>query len=178
MPGGDTGVPRGPGGVYRTLAMELKGAAWRAQLRGRAKVEVIEVPSLKEVHIVVGATVFSFKIAERRWWTSPRLLLKYARNLLRHGKERGRSVHPILLLPRLTGGALRLAATRLRWIRVVPYRSIPPRALVLWVLWKLQEALQEAIRWRREKGLPARWLWVLERETRRTIDRLRGKAGP
>ena len=170
-------MPRGPGGLYRSLAMELKAAAWRAQLRGRARVEVIDIPSLKEVHIVAGRTVFSFKIAERRWWISPRLLLSYARNLLRHAKEHARSAKLVLLLPRLTGGALRLAS-RLRWVRVIPYRSLQSRALALWLLWSLLDAVQETIRWRRQHRLPTTWLQELEKEARKTIDRLRKQATP
>ena len=165
-------MPRGPGGLYRSLAMELKAAAWRAQLRAKARIEILEAPSLKEVHILVGGQAFSFKISERKWWISPRLLYTYAKNLLRHAKEHARSAQLILLLPRLTGGALRLAS-RLRWVRVIPYRVLSPRALAYWLLAKLLEAVRETIRWRRERGLPTRWLQELSRETEKQIEELR-----
>ena len=56
---------RSPGGLYKSLTRELKGIAWRARIGSRAGIEVVEVPSLKEAHILVGKSL-SFKIVEKR----------------------------------------------------------------------------------------------------------------
>ena len=101
--------------------------------------EVVEAPSLKEVHVLVGRQVFSVKVAERVWRVPPRLLLRYARNLLRHAKEHGKSAHLVLVVTRLTRGALRLAS-RLRWVRIIPYSALGSlKNLVYWVLTTLAE---------------------------------------
>ena len=129
--------------------------------------EGVEAPSLKEVHIVVGRRAFSFKMVERRWYTTPKLLLTYACSLLRHA----RGAHLVLVAPRLTSGAARLAAG-LRWVRIIPYRVASPRALAYWLLTRLLEALREAIAWRRERGLPAKWLRELAREAGKAVREL------
>ncbi|WP_156327995.1 hypothetical protein [Pyrodictium delaneyi] len=132
-------MPRGPGRLYRMVAMEVAGAAWRASIRSKARVEAVRVPSLKEVHVVVdGRWAVSVKVVERAWRVPPRLLARYAAMLLRHSRDYGRRARLLLVVPRLTSGALRLAL-RKRWFRVLPLSSVGVRGLAWWLLALLEE---------------------------------------
>ena len=108
-------MPRAPGALYKRLAGEAAAEAFRI-----ARAEPVWVPSLKELHLMVDEKrVLAVKVVERRWRVPPRLLRRYAVMLLRHAKERARRALLLLVVPKLTVGALRLAQ-RLRWLRVLP----------------------------------------------------------
>lgn len=168
-------MPRGPGQLYRSLAMELRAAAWRAErlLRGRARISVDEAPVDKEVHVLVGRECFSVKVVERNWYTPPSLLYRYAVSLLKHARERARAPYLVLVVPRLTRGAVRLVERRLRrWVRVIPYRVHSPRAIAYWLLNTILEHAGDAIARRREKGIPTGWLEAFTRAVAMALNEL------
>ena len=161
----ETGVePRGGGVTTRYGVLDdVAGALYRVYARlglGR-EVEVKHIPSMKEVYIVVGDKyVYVVKLSTRKWYTTPALLVKWARGVLARGKEMGRVVYPVLAVRRLSGGAARLAAEK-RWLRVVPYRGSTPATLIRWILWKIAEMLASV---RRRNRLVEKIRRMVERE--------------
>jgi len=115
-------MPRGPGSLYREVAMEAASAAFLA-----AGADAERVPSLKEVYLEGDGVEIAVKVSERRAPLPPSLLRKLARSLLHHAKERMKRPELILVVAgKLTIGALRLAQ-RLKWIRVLSLRTLGDR---------------------------------------------------
>ena len=182
--------------VYgRLLAAAREAAVWVDALYTDAKVEYSRY--YKEVYVLLGRRgdewreVLVFKLVERRWYLTPAQLRRVAAGMLRRAKSVARRATLVILAWRVTGGALRLLSSRLRWVRVYPLSALRPSMVKQWLARIVLEAYGggrlrravEALAARMAERLAAdkhvaRYAYALLLPRRRRLSRLLGPPPP